>query len=505
MIQKFIPQKPNLQLAIPLALIAILLGSAFGFVLPYIDNPAVLLVMIAGIPAVILTIMYPDYGLMFLIFLTYSRLSDSLEKYMGLPSVFLPFLGLLIVVVGIRWFLYNERPRVVRKAYIIFVIYALVALSSLLYARDYGAASYTFIEMLKSMVVAVVIILLVKKVQSLRLIIWALVLSGVLMGTISVYQYFTGTFENVYWGFGRAQIQNITANREDYRLGGSVGDPNFYAQILLVIVPLALDRVWTEKNLILRAIAGWSLAVTALTIVLTFSRGALIALIFMGILIFFRKPPKLSSLFITVLLIIPLLQFVPQSYLDRISTLTDLIPGLNRADETAPVTEVSYRGRLSEMLVGIYMFEDRPLLGVGIENYPAYYQEYSRELGLDPRLEERHPHSLYIQVAAEHGLIGLAAFTLLFAAVFRDLYLTEKKLKKLGLHEEAGMVLALAIGIVAYLVAAIFLHNAYPRFFWTLVGIALSCPNIVRDMTARVIQQPIPTPTQEVALDQPTA
>lgn len=495
MTQKFIPQKHNLgPIAWVLAAAAVLLGAAFGFVIPYIDNPAILLVLIAAIPVVVLTIMYPDYGLMFMIFITYSRLSDSLEKYMGLPSIFVPFLALLIVVILVRWWLYNEIPKGFAKSFILLGLYALVVFSSLLYARNYSAAYYTFVEMLKSIVVAAVIILLLRKPQSLRLVIWSLVASGILMGTISVYQYFTGTFDNPYWGFGRAQIQNIVSGQDDYRLGGSVGDPNFYAQILLVIVPLALDRVWTEKILILRLLAAWSLAVTTLTIVLTFSRGALLGLIAIGIIIFIRKPPKLPALIMTILLIIPLIQFVPESYTERISTLTEFIPGLGSSENTDPTSEVSYRGRISEMLIGIYMFEDYPLIGVGAENYPSYYQEYSRQLGLDPRLEERHPHSLYIQIAAEHGLMGLFVFGLLVSSVFRDLVKAERRFKRLGYPDEADMSIALATGILGYFVTAIFLHLAYPRFFWILVGLAFASANIVKqELRQRKQIQPVQT------------
>ena len=36
--------------------------------------------------------------------------------------------------------------------------------------------------------------------------------------------------------------------------------------------------------------------------------------------------------------------------------------------------------------------------GVGLNNFKVHYQEYSQDLGLDPRREERSPHSFYLLV-----------------------------------------------------------------------------------------------------------
>jgi hypothetical protein len=42
------------------------------------------------------------------------------------------------------------------------------------------------------------------------------------------------------------------------------------------------------------------------------------------------------------------------------------------------------------------------------------------------------------------------------------------------------MVAAYAFGFAGYLMAALFIHNAYPRNFWVLAGIAFSIPRMVQ-------------------------
>lgn len=460
------------------AALATTAGVGSGLLIPRIDNPALVFVIVAGMPALFISTTRPETGLVFLVFMTYTRLSDVLKHYHGLPSIFQPFIGYLILIILLRWYLYGEEVQRFKRTVLFIGAYGLVGFSSLLYAVDHDAAMHMFEDFVKSAVVALVIVLMLQRTTHLRLVIWALVAAGILMGSISCYQYITGTYDNIYWGFGQAAVQNIIGKQDDYRLAGPVGDPNFYSQFMVVIVPLALDRVWTETRPLLRLLAGWSLGVTVLTIVFTFSRGALIALIVVMVLMMVRRPPNLGAIVITIALAIPLMQFVPDSYLDRLTTLLDLVPGLGSDD--AAVTEVSYRGRTSEMLIGLYMFRDNPFIGVGFENYPTHYQKYSRQLGMDPRLEDRHAHSLYIQILAEHGLMGAFSFGGILLVAMYYIYKAERKFKELGYDEEEGIAAAFFVAMVGYLIAAVFLHMAYPRYFWLLIGIAYSLPNVVK-------------------------
>ncbi len=59
------------------------------------------------------------------------------------------------------------------------------------------------------------------------------------------------------------------------------------------------------------------------------------------------------------------------------------------------------------------MFGDRPWLGVGFGNYEAVYPAYAIGIWRDPL---GHAHNYYLNVAAEAGLIGLAAYLAVLAA-----------------------------------------------------------------------------------------
>jgi len=303
------------------------------------------------------------------------------------------------------------------------------------------------------------------------------------MGTISVYQYVTGTFENNYWGFAQANFMQYAGTVEGYRISGPIGDPNFYAEVMVVLVPLALERVLNERNSLLRLAAVWALAVITLTVVFTYSRGGFVAICAAVGVWFILYPPRLKYLPFLALLGIVILMLIPQEYITRLTSLTELISSPSMGFRTA---DYSFRGRASETLAGLEMIKSHPILGVGLNNFAENYLAYAKSLGLSPTAEERAAHSLYIEVAAETGLVGFTAFAALLYAMARGIANSWKKLKGLQEHRLASMVAAIGAGIVGYFTASMFIHSAYPRYFWLLVGIAFSIPNIV----ANVINKP---------------
>ncbi|MFN8373169.1 MAG: O-antigen ligase family protein [Anaerolineae bacterium] len=159
---------------------------------------------------------------------------------------------------------------------------------------------------------------------------------------------------------------------------------------------------------------------------------------------------------------------MPKGYLDRMATL-----GSAGADAGGQ-TEASFRGRSSEAIVATQMFMDYPLFGIGYSNYERNYQRYSQVLGLDDRSEERQAHSLYLEAAAETGVVGVFAFTLMYLFTFRSVWISRKQLIQIGRSDLLPWLTGLALGLVAYLLTSIFLHDDYVRYLRLMIGMNLS-------------------------------
>src|SRR5205807_5180639 len=62
------------------------------------------------------------------------------------------------------------------------------------------------------------------------------------------------------------------------------------------------------------------------------------------------------------------------------------------------------------------MLADHPLCGVGVADFVNYYPQYSGQpYGLN------HAHDLFLNVAAERGLLGVATFAAVLIGLFRSM------------------------------------------------------------------------------------
>ncbi len=462
---------------LPLVLIAVVLG--LGVALTVNEVGILALVAILGLLLALSTLTNPDLGLMMFIMVIYVNLSSVLITNYGLPSIAKPLVVLMGVLIVIRGALFRDEFHGWILPAILLGLYSFLGSITLAYASDFALAFNTLVDYLKDAVIAIIIIMLIQRPGSLRRAVWALLLTGLFMGTLSVFQQLTGSFGNDFFGFARVSSSSTTGTR----LAGPIGDPNFYAQIMVLIIPLSIDRVWNEKKLILKALAGWAFFVITLTVIFTYSRGAFLALIAALVFMAVKRPPRLPAALLGLAAGLLIFQFVPVNYRERVSTLFDLLPGSG----TNGYVDPSVQGRKSENIVAWNMFLDNPILGVGLGNYNAYYEQYSRKLGIDPRREGRSAHNLYLEIAAERGIFGLLLFASIVTLTLVQAFKAEKLFKELGHKSMSDLSALLGISILTYLITAIFLHDAFPRFLWVIVGLAWSAPQCAR-YASRVAQ-----------------
>ena len=457
-----------------LGFLAVVIGGGLGFAIINLSNPLLIVAAIGGVLFALLTIMNANVGLLVLVFMVYTRFSDVMVRSHNAPSVLQPYMLLLVVGIVARWVFRRELSRDWIKVTLLVLAYAVVIFSSLFYASDFAVAQESGIDFLKDGAITVILVILINRVENFRKVIWILLIVGIILGTISVYQGISGAYDNDFWGFGRTGgVQNIVGATEGNRVAGPIGDPNYYAQILLVLIPLAINRLVNEKHFLLKTLAGWALIVSSLAVVFSYSRGAVVAAVIMVLYAMILRPPKISDLVLGMLLGAIILFFLPANYTARIATIPDVFGGTNSVRG-----EVSFRGRASETIVAWLMFIDHPVFGVGVNNYPVFYQQYSRTLGLDPRVEQRQAHNLYLQVAAETGIAGILVFGGILWSLFMGVQSSWRRLVQERFDEFAGLIFSFEIGMVGYLGAALFIHAAYPRYFWLLAGIAFAVPQI---------------------------
>jgi O-antigen ligase len=110
--------------------------------------------------------------------------------------------------------------------------------------------------------------------------------------------------------------------------------------------------------------------------------------------------------------------------------------------------------RLAFWQAGLNMFDNNPILGVGIGNYIEAYPRYAAQ-GWETVLG--HAHDYYLNAAAETGLIGLAAYLVLLAAAFKHVGRSVKA-------APPGVWYGVALGLLGSL-TAISVHNVVDNMY----------------------------------------
>jgi O-antigen ligase len=110
--------------------------------------------------------------------------------------------------------------------------------------------------------------------------------------------------------------------------------------------------------------------------------------------------------------------------------------------------------RLAFWYAGLNMFQNNPVLGVGVGNYIEAYPRYAAN---GWQLVLGHAHDYYLNTAAETGLIGLAAYAGLLFSGFRQLALTVRT-------APAGVWYGVSLGILGA-ITALSVHNLVDNMF----------------------------------------
>lgn len=464
-------------------LISILAGIGISLLIVFTSRLIATFLM-AGLISVILFFYKREYGLFTLIAITYTYASNVLIVNFGMPSVMKPLVALLVVIILVRWGLYGEKPEGWQRTFYLFAGYGLLGIFSLFYAKDSSITREWLIDFVKDATIALVIAVLVRRIDILRRLIWVLLVSGIFIGSLTSYQALTGTFDNNYWGFSNAVLSHIVGESNDWRSGGPLATPNHFAQTMVILIPLAIERIWNERKQHYRILAIWALVVCILSILYTYSRSAFLGLVIvLAAMLLFRRV-KLSVLFAGFVFFLILQPYIPDQYTDRIGTLTEFLP----SSDVSKTSEYSFRGRISENLAAWRMFLDNPIFGVGMHNYSVNYQTYSREIGLDNRRVERHPHNFYLEIMSETGILGLMWLTIFLWSTFAGLLSARKALNGTDFKEYDGLIVAIGVSLLGFLFTGFYVHLAFPRYFWIIFGIALVVPNVVREELAILSQ-----------------
>ena len=212
--------------ALTLGLLGILLGVVFAVTSGFFG--VLVLAALAGGFAVIMVVLKPDLGVAFVLIFLFAQVQRAFVEVNGWPGPGRPLVAFMLGVVILRFLLFNERPKGWVQNNFILGIYALSLLVSVVTADNNTIAFEEFQNIFESLLVTSIILFIVQRPNSLRTSIWAVVIAGIFMASISVFQNLTKTYDNSYFGFGGWEYSGYVGRP---RMTGPYETPNPYAQI----------------------------------------------------------------------------------------------------------------------------------------------------------------------------------------------------------------------------------------------------------------------------------
>lgn len=422
-------------------------------------------------------------GVPLLVVILYADVSDSLMTQFPLPSLLRPII-LLLAIVAFKYRRVAQPMNIALQLPVIFLmLYAVAGYASGIWARNLRAVDGRFSEFVKATFICVLAASLIVSWQALRRALLALIVTAAAMSAVSLIQVTTGKLENFLGGMVAVQSGNIYGQVTMPRASGPpVSDPNFYARILLVGIPMAAALAINERRR-KRKLAYWAMAaiITAGTLV-TYSRGAMFAVFAMcGLMVLALrvKPRHMAALALAGVAVIAML---PRAMSERVLTVEALV-----SSEDQPVrVDSSVAKRKLLYGVAIRMFDEHLIGGVGAGNFNQHYDTLANQVGMAERDwgepgSPQFPHGLYFEIASETGLLGLLTFLGAAFAAFLYLWRARRRLLERGETGRAAIASGIGVALAGYLMASIFLHESHVRYFGLYVGLAVAVARLAQN------------------------
>jgi probable O-glycosylation ligase (exosortase A-associated) len=233
-----------------------------------------------------------------------------------------------------------------------------------------------------------------------------------------------------------------------------IADNNDFGLALNMTAPLFFFLALTEQNRWVKRMFAALFVMTIPAIFCTYSRGALVGLIVIFTCMFFQLKQRFALLPVIVLAVLVAVLFAPPAWKHRMDPTTD------------DVMDASARGRLNAWAYSWNLASDYPITGGGFATFtPQLFARYA------PKALDIHgPHSVYFQVLAEHGFLGLGLYLSLILAAAAGSFQVMRMARFYGDQVIIHYVNMFRFSMLGFLTSGVFLGRAYFDYFFTIVA-----------------------------------
>jgi len=334
--------------------------------------------------------------------------------------------------------------------FILFFASIIMAATTSLFPKD--SLNY-LIQYMTAFIAVIIIVSSMKNVDNLNTVIEFAVVAVFLTSLYGIWQWKVVGIEV------NPSLTDVTLNQGmTGRVYSTMGNPNVYGELLVLIMPFFGTVIFNAKNLMKKIIYAF-LSIPVLVILLkTGSRSAWVAFAFaVFVFVFFKNKKLLPLLIIAGILAVP---FLPSSIYKRILTL------FNPND-----TSLKYRKQILEPAMP--MLRDYWFGGVGLGNkvFNIIYKRY-KPFTLKT---VAHTHNLYIQIWLEAGIAAIISIVWFIFRILRKSVISIMNKKDTNIN---NILIAAISGLSGILIMGfadhIWFYNRILFLFWVVIAIIIS-------------------------------
>jgi len=379
----------------------------------------------------------------------------------------LPFVQLAAIVTLIAYFFSKEPKRLPLNGVTTFwLMFTLWVSITTIFALNPEGANAEWFRFVKIQLMTLTMVMMITDRRRTEITVWVIAASIALYGT-------KGGLFTLLSG-GRYHV----LGPPDTFIGGS----NEIALATIIILPL-LWYLWhiTERGWLRYCVLA-SAAFCVLAILGSQSRGALLALIAMLGMLWLKSSSKFVTGTLGLFALALALLFMPAEWTERMQSIREY-----QQDPSA-------LGRINAWSFALNLAADHPILGGGLRTFtPELFLQYA------PNPTKVHDaHSIFFEVLAEQGYVGLILFICMglatLAMASRTIRLARPRTELRWASLLAGM---LQVSIVGYVVGGTFLGLAYFDLPYSLMALVV----VTHEIVVRELRAEQASPEPAMALE----
>jgi probable O-glycosylation ligase (exosortase A-associated) len=248
-----------------------------------------------------------------------------------------------------------------------------------------------------------------------------------------------------------------------------ITDNNTLALALIMTLPLMRYLMMTSENKKVQMGLLGAMLLTGMAILSSHSRGALLAGATIVLFLILKSKHKVRFGLASLLALPLMLMSMPDEWFDRMGTIGEY------------EQDASAMGRINAWLFAYNLAKDHPITGGGFD---VFTKELFLVYAPNP-LDHHDAHSIYFEVLAEHGFVGLGLFLLLGLMA---LLTCSRVIKKVRDNDELSWARDLAsmlqVSFIGFATGGAFLGLAYFDMYYDLVALIILLQHHVNEKLA---------------------